>query len=561
MALTETFLELAPEFGGTRFGPFKGMEIRLGSDPASNDIVLPENLGVLPNHVKLLSQGDGSFVIAPIERTAGVFAFRAGSSAKQVTSPVAAQGASDTYSADSFSLVTPEGPRFYILLISQKGQPKTKESDFDRARKRLSGKSLFSELKRQGLVTFLTTRGGAEIQRWGTFIKTGAILRPRYLISGIAVLAGWLFAGGLGLVACQSAVDAAKKDTELTDCRSEVSMLGGGSEGQGPTLESYAARIIGGANGVDPGVKFVLQQDEEFLNAFRQELTALVNSEDRQNRLRWVYRRNDSDFVQIKNQMQRQGWPEILLRVLPYIAALEGVGADRDWTFIDGDSLGNEVCGRGPMAMTWRQAQQLGVRGLTHDAAADYAKWRAMDREQQAEALRESASTLRGYVPPDSFDELNALQAVNEQNIVCMFEGGSDITEDPRSSNNVAELIQALNPAIGPKAGRFLPDPEDNVGVINRLVRYYAADFNGDFSNLNLTGRSMTPSVALNEVQRVKPYALQQAGAALARAVFIPCMAALDPAAGDLPLDKNIGTPPPPLDCIIIEGMIKYNVR
>ena len=206
MALTETFLELAPEFGGTRFGPFKGMEIRLGSDPDSNDIVLPENLGVLANHVKLISQGDGSFIVAPIERTAGVFVYRAGSSAKQVTSPIAIQGASDTYSADSFALVTPEGPKFYVLLVQATPQAKSKDDQFSQARKRLSGGSLFNELKRQGLVMFLTTRGGQYFQRWGTFIKTGAIFRPRYLIGGAAIVAGWLFAGGLGLVACNAAV-------------------------------------------------------------------------------------------------------------------------------------------------------------------------------------------------------------------------------------------------------------------------------------------------------------------------------------------------------------------
>ena len=48
MSRNHTFLQLAPEFGGTKFGPFEHVEIRLGSDPANSDITLPEALGAAP---------------------------------------------------------------------------------------------------------------------------------------------------------------------------------------------------------------------------------------------------------------------------------------------------------------------------------------------------------------------------------------------------------------------------------------------------------------------------------------------------------------------------------
>lgn len=561
MALTETFLELAPEFGGTRFGPFKNMEIRLGSDPASNDIVLPENLGVLPNHVKLISQGDGSFIIAPIERTAGVFSFRSGGSAKQVTSPVAAQGASETYSADSFALVTPEGPRFYILLINQKSKPKSKESDFDRAKKRLSGRSLVSELKRQGLVTFLTTKGGAQIQRWGTFIKTGAILRPRYLIGGIAIAAGWLFAGGLGLVACQSAVGSAKAQRGLTECNTELDLYkGGSSSDSGPNLELYTARILGTDGTFSASLKGGLDNDTEFMDMYKAELRSLVLDENRRERLRWVYRTPASDFAKVRNEMRRAGWPESLVKVLPYAAALEGTGRGREWTFIDGDSLGNEVCGRGPMAMTWRQGQQLGLTGLSIDASFEYQKWQAMGDADRQAALRDAASTLRGFTPPEKIGPINRSPAENEQNIVCAFEGDPDVNEDPRSIDNTAELIRGLSSSVGPDA-RQIVSVDSNYGIIARLVRLYAADFNGDLRNLNLNSAAIMPSLALNETKRVKEYAMRRAAQTLARSVLIPCMASLDPGLSDLPIDNTIGPTPPPLDCIILEGLVKYDIK
>ena len=111
MMREQTFLQLAPEFGGTKFGPFDHVEVRLGSDPSNSDITLPPTLGVADQHVKLIKQQDGSFIVAPVDRTAAVFHFRAGSGRpKQVLAPTAVSN------GDSFALVTPEGPRFFILL-------------------------------------------------------------------------------------------------------------------------------------------------------------------------------------------------------------------------------------------------------------------------------------------------------------------------------------------------------------------------------------------------------------------------------------------------------------
>src|SRR5688572_3538386 len=111
MARTVTFLQLAPEFGGTKFGPFDQVEVRLGSDPSNSDITLPETLGVAPQHVKLLKQQDDSFILAPVDKSAAIFHFRSGTARpKQVLAPTAIQ------SGDAFALVTPEGPRFYVQV-------------------------------------------------------------------------------------------------------------------------------------------------------------------------------------------------------------------------------------------------------------------------------------------------------------------------------------------------------------------------------------------------------------------------------------------------------------
>jgi hypothetical protein len=558
MALTQTYLELAPEFGGTRFGPFKNLEIRLGSDPDSNDIVLPESLGVLPNHVKLISQGDGSFIVAPIERTAGVFTFRSGGSPKQVTSPIAIQGGHDPMTADAFALVSQEGPRFYVLLIQSRGEQKTKESDFDRAKKRLSGKSLMAEIQRQGLVTFLTTRGGAEVQRWTTFITTGAILRPRYLVSGVAVMAGWLFAGGLGLVACQSALGAAKVQKDLDGCRTDVALLSGG-DGDRITLETHTARILGDGT-LSTSWRLALKNDPEFLDEYRKELANLLASDARRERLRWVYRRQNSDFTRVRTAMLQARWPAEAVRVLPYIAALEGTGENREWTFIEMDSLGKEACGRGPMAITWRQAHQLGLSNVSLDAPMAYQLWGAAGADDKQNALKGTAASLRGFATPDDLGSIHRRPADNQQDVVCMFNGNEDVPDDPRSRDNLRELIDGLGSTLGPSA-KGVPPVDSTLGLQSRLLRFYAADYNGDMTQIDLSRGDSMPSMMLNEAKRVKPYAMQQAAAALAKAVAIPCLARLDRDYDELPIDKTIGKVPDPLDCIIIEGMLRYNVK
>ena len=70
------YLRLSPEFGGTRFGPYEGLEVRLGSDPDRCHIALRADMGVHAEHVKLFRESDRNLILAPSDRTASVFLFR-----------------------------------------------------------------------------------------------------------------------------------------------------------------------------------------------------------------------------------------------------------------------------------------------------------------------------------------------------------------------------------------------------------------------------------------------------------------------------------------------------
>lgn len=560
MALTETFLELAPEFGGTRFGPFSAMEIRLGSDPNSNDIVLPENLGVLPNHMKLIAQGDGSFIVAPIERTAGVFVYRPGSSAKQVTSPIAIQSASDTYSADSVSLVTPEGPRFFVLTVMQKPKEQEKGSAFSKARSRLSGKSLWAEVKRQGITQFLTTRGGQMFQRYGTMVKSGTIFRPRYIIMGATILIGWAFAGGLGILSCNTAVLAKKADNEVKSCKdSKALCCGESSNGENLSVEQYAAKVLGQNDERATEWYQAMRNDAKFMEAFQQELTSLMENPERQRRLEWVYKRQGTEFALLRQEMKNAGWPEPMIRVFPYVAAIEGAGFnEREWTFLESDSLGGESCGRGPMAMTWRQAYNLKFDNFAMDAPLSYGKVGVTGAEDMANILTDSAATQRTFEPPEDWGKIIYTQTSNAQGMVCLHNDEEEgNTADPRSRQNRKELVKALGKALGPGASK-LPALDSDFGMEARLLMYFAADYKGDFKNLDLSSGGGLPTALLDSAKPVKAYAMQKAAETLAKAVFIPCMARKDANRKDYKLEKTIGDVPKGQTCGVLTIPIEY---
>jgi len=259
-SLSETYLLLAPEFGGTKFGPFSGMEIRLGSDPSRNDVVLPEALGVLPEHVRVLSQGNDSFIVAPTERTAGVYVWRAGQRAKQILTPMAVTGGADTFTADAFSLVTADGPKFYIVREEVKKAAGEMGNSIAKAKKRLSSGSILEEIKRVGIVWLVTTELGKMGRVLYTFFRSGAFLHPRYVVGYGLTMIGWVFAGGTACMAFNIASNKGVAEAETDRCQQRLDLCSGTKPGVNSdvtSLHSLTARILG-----DPIWSTTLKEDE-----------------------------------------------------------------------------------------------------------------------------------------------------------------------------------------------------------------------------------------------------------------------------------------------------------
>lgn len=540
MARTVTFLQLAPEFGGTRFGPFTGVEIRLGSDPARNDITLPEALGVAPEHVKILAQPDGSFILAPVDRTASVWIRRAGTARpRQVTTPVAVQN------GDAFSLVTAEGVRFVLQVETDRRAAAAAARDAQGpglaglGAQKATG--VLAEMRRVGLAKFFTTRIGHFLQTAWRFVATGQIFSPVYIVMGLTMLSGWALAGGAGLGALSLSRSRAEVQEQLTNCRDQLGVTE--DEGDDPTVAGLTRRIL-----VDPTWSSTVENDRELYQAYAQALRVIFSDPSR---YAWVYRRKGSDFDRFKQALEAQGMPPNLVRVLAFAAARPGVA--RDWDVVV-DSDDAEVCGRGPLGLTWAQGRRLGLERLQLDAFVDSTTARSNDVARQAELLRATAARVDTPAPFDEASIRSAgaqLQGGGE----CLFVDGPDDRSDP------VALAKALHRAIGAGVSRGLPRESEQYWIASRLVKLYALDFTRPSpEELGFDARQ-APSTALTLAQvkdSRKNFAVRQAATVMARAVAIPCLATLD---------KEVRAAPPSFfwelpnlgSCAIVKAFVEYD--
>lgn len=543
MAKTVTFLQLSSEFGGTRFGPFQGVEIRLGSDPTQNDITLPEALGVAPEHVKILKQQDGSFILAPVDRTAAVYYWRAGSTKpRQITTPMAVQ------TGDGFSLVTAEGPRFYVTVEVDRAaiEAAARESEGPgMALPNVNAKAggVLREMRRVGLAKFFATKIGNYIQNAWRLIVTGQIFSPTYIVMGMMMFSGWVFAGGASCTALQFNKTKANYQADLTKCRDQ---LGVSDDDDGdPTVPGLTKKIL-----IDRSWPSTVENDQDFYRAYAESLKIIFSDPDR---YKWVYTKRNSSFTQFKTALEKSGMPENLVRAMAYAAARPGYGGDRQWDYVV-NSDDDEVCGRGPLALTYAQGYRLGLANLQLDAFVDRATAASNDLEKQAELLRAAAARIDAPTQLDR-DLIRTAGAQLQGGGECLYLEG----EDDRL--NMDALANAIQERLGASARGGLPNESDQYWIAARLVKLYAMDFaRPDPNELKFDG-TQTPSLTMTLAQvkaSRRVYATQQAAAVIARSVAIPCLATLDKETRRAPPSflwelPNLGS------CAIVKAFVEYD--
>ncbi len=538
-----TFLQLSPEFGGMRFGPFKGVEIRLGCDPETNDISLPETLGVSPQHVKVLQQGEESFIIAPVDRTATVYIWRANSNKpKQIVTPMAVR------TGDGFSLVTPEGPRFYI----QQEQPEKKRDGVggslaDKAMKRMpTSKGLLEEIKRRGLAKVMSTKAGNFFQYGYRFVVSGQIFNPVYIVAGIMMISGWFFAGGASCAALSQNSSKNNYVTKYETCKDQLQGTGDSGSG-GPSVPQLTQNIL-----KDREWRSTLLDAGEIRNAYAE---SLKRSFGRGGDYQWVYASRNSEAAKFYRAMGK-AVPPSAAETLSYVAAQPDRAGSQEWRIVE-DSNGEQVCGRGPLALTYRQAVRLGLENVQLDALVSNSVALSVDPDMKIEALLKTAD-----FGPDPIDK-NALLGTKIADAggtstmggrECMHVEGED------DRDNLNKIAQRFAVHFGASV-RGLPDEGEPYWLAQRLVKLAAMDFKYDYDELKFNDRSLTPIDNLASQKILQPqreWVARYVGDIMSNAVATRCMAVLDKEYKDAPPDF-LGELPELSQCAIIKAFVDYD--
>lgn len=190
--MPSTYLDLPPEMGGTQFGPFGGGAIQIGTDPQQNQIVLNQQQGIAPVHVQVIDQGEGNYLVAPVQKGYGLFLKRGGN-----IQPIG--GATTARPGDVIVLGNPQGVRFKIRRDEQAssapGAGAAGGAAAGAAGGGLGGR-VFNELIRQQKARLMMrNRWFRDISRMMYRWRSGALTNPRVLVSLVGGAVAMLMAG------------------------------------------------------------------------------------------------------------------------------------------------------------------------------------------------------------------------------------------------------------------------------------------------------------------------------------------------------------------------------
>ncbi len=538
-----TYLRLTPEFGGTRFGPYEGLEVRLGSDPDRCHIVLQPELGIDAEHVKLFRESQENLILAPSDRTSAVFLFRAnGSRANQVTTPTAVRP------GDAFALVTIGGPKFIIELdlLPEEIRQERANKRGKTGRGKLTKGAIAGEAKRQAFTQLLVTGPAQIAQRAITFVKSGAIYQPRNIFMIAGVFGGWVFGG---VMMCNSR--SVKTNLDVTNqryenCEKELEFaenLGGDSTES--SFDQLAAKIVGSTL-----LGEALEEDSALRGLVKKKAkTVFANSK----RYGWVIGNNGPKSARFAEWRERvmgeDALDEDTQRLLVWLAGTPG---RLNSEFIDvNDSETESVCGRGGLQMTYRQAISMGLNTQADALVEKDYEEVAKDKSRRESLLEDTISAAGGAgLPDDTFK--TEFDPVRQGRSACLYIEGSDDRGQPSA------IMSSFSKHLGESPEDLPPWGAPNSSVA-RLAKYWAADLTRvdyrsgpgdiDFSDSQV-------GATLDGFDARGQWVLSRTAETIARAMVVPCLAVLS---GDADNAKNsLGEDlPSPVNCLVLDWKLR----
>ncbi len=551
MALEELalYLQLTPEFGGTRFGPFEGLEVRLGSGRDRCHIVLPESFGVLAEHAKVIRQGPDNLILAPAERTATIFLWKAGARRpEQLSTPTAIRP------GDGFSLVTPSGPRFEVVLDELPPEIKKQREESAKrvgvGRRRLSAKSMGEEGKRQ-IWTRLLVLGPAQlIQRAVIFVKSGAIFQPRNIFLGITILGGYIFGGAAMCSRSSSKKQLGTTTTRLESCETQLGVLANRGEN---VAEWDFAELAGQITGsVQIGAS--LEEDDALLSAVKAEARNLMADSKR---YAWLIEKSGRgrarDFALWREEVvASEDFDNHTRNLVIWLAAPPGLstGEFDEWE----DSTGRMVCGRGPLRMSYRQGLHLGLSVLPDAYKPGVESASLDDVGYRDQLLGETLGSALQPVPEGSFQ---STYAKADQGLCVYVEG-----EDDRQRIN--KILRRLAENLGSSANNA-PDSALTHGATMRVAKYWAGDLplmdftKPDGTSVDFSDPSSPPSALLSQLDSGGEWALKQTARTIARSIVLPCRARLEGKEKEMQSIFGEDGLPQELPCLVLSWKLQNN--
>lgn len=552
------YLRLSPEFGGTRFGPFEGAEVKLGSAPApTNDIVLPEALGVASAHVRIYRQQDLGLIVAPVDRTAAVYVWQGRApKPKQINTPVAVR------TGDSFALVTAQGPRFFVELDELpeqvKKQREAQKSAMNRARGRLSVAAFKKEGVRQVWVRILSTGLGQMGQRAYTFVRSGAIFMPRNIFMMVGIAGGWIFGGAQRCSSLAQKAEIGDLQAQIKSKDDQIGVLQNLSDADSPEQEfsSLLVRItgateLGSAIKNDQALLKLVEQKAALLFQNADEWSWLTNPKEKAARVRF--------YSQVREGLAKKDGdldPDTL-KIMAWAAALPDLSQE-GWTALT-DSNGEQACAKGVMGLTWRQARNLGltpaldayIKGAVSEFEGDGS------RQARQDAL---LKTARSVNPPESAglegDFQTELLPVRTGREYCL-----SLKSDADKRDKPSDLVNAVVRHLG-KDAPFVPEAGESHAVTARVAKWYAADIDTVvFSERKNSGLDLSAGPVGATLSNMGPqgaWVLDRTAETIARSVVLPCVAVLkhsDNAA--LKTTFGEGNLPQPVYCLIADWQLR----
>ncbi|MES2639002.1 MAG: hypothetical protein V4850_05950 [Myxococcota bacterium] len=535
------YLVLSPEFGGTRFGPFEGLEARLGSNKERCHITLPESLGVAKEHCKVIRQGGASMILAPSERTAAVFLWKG-----DARRPVQVQTPTAVKPGDSFALVTPEGPRFFIELGELPPEMKAARSPAARRGPKNLTAGRFATAGWDLFLARLYTFSPVSIAMRGWyFIKSGAIWQPRILILGAIMLFGYFSTGVSACTAFKFKSDANKAADDAADCREELAYAGSvGTDVENFAFDELAITITGVRS-----VGLAMKKDTAFVGLVKTQAKKILDNPEVYS---WMYEESarPEEFARWRERVEKSDkFDPDTKRLLPYLAATRG-RVQGQWDKVL-DSRETEVCGRGPARLTYRQAKNLGLAQVQLDAYVS-GDATAVSQDEVARTQLLSATGASAGEPVLDTNVPSAAEVIRQGERTCVRADG----EDDRES--LPKVVAALEDMVG-KSSKFVPDVDSPYVAVSRMAKVFAADIPGakyvDVSKSTIDFVKLSPTVVLSDTAGGN-WVVERTAEMIARSMILPCDAVLN---GDKKrMEATFGTLPSPVSCLVLNYRLTH---